>query len=451
MNDCITIAHRLPSFCVTEDPQIRLCTDGSRMFRTKGDIVSDIENICPECGCEMHLHAYETVYLRDIPLLTVRHMLEVRYKRYRCKSCQFEIREDIPFKLKEHFITERCARLVLHYLSFGMTNKAVHRLLGLNVHLIKEIEKSHLKKLFDAAVLRPSRYIAIDEISIHSHHRYATVVIDLESGHVLFCEAGKKKDQVYNFIRFVGKKWLKGVVAVSMDMNAQYAPAFKEAAPHIDIVYDCFHMIKLYGDSVLTLMRRRLQKKALEDDDRTTYDTLKGGRFILLSTKQTIKEKDLKARKNNRQLSQEYESKGLDLPPGKRKRRIDNELRLKRLMEINRDLNTAYVLLEQFRLAYQVDDKDELQQGMELWCSVARKSKVPELIRFAQTIERHMEGITNHAKHPISSGKLEGVNNLAKVIKRNAYGFVDDEYFFLKLKQASRRPYYKPKSPRFLH
>jgi transposase len=164
-----------------------------------------------------------------------------------------------------------------------------------------------------------------------------------------------------------------------------------------------------------------------------------------------FKEKDLKARKNNRQLSQEYESKGLDLPPGKRKRRIDNELRLKRLMEINRDLNTAYVLLEQFRLAYQVDDKDELQQGMELWCSVARKSKVPELIRFAQTIERHMEGITNHAKHPISSGKLEGVNNLAKVIKRNAYGFVDDEYFFLKLKQASRRPYYKPKSPRFLH
>lgn len=38
MNDCITIAHRLPSFCVTEDPQIRLCTDGSRMFRTKGVI-----------------------------------------------------------------------------------------------------------------------------------------------------------------------------------------------------------------------------------------------------------------------------------------------------------------------------------------------------------------------------------------------------------------------------
>jgi hypothetical protein len=67
MNDCITIAHRLASFCVTEDPQILPCTDGSRMFRTKGDIVSDIEYVCPECGCEVHLHAYETVYLRDIP------------------------------------------------------------------------------------------------------------------------------------------------------------------------------------------------------------------------------------------------------------------------------------------------------------------------------------------------------------------------------------------------
>ncbi|MGE0074950.1 MAG: hypothetical protein AB7S52_06960 [Sphaerochaetaceae bacterium] len=55
------------------------------------------------------------------------------------------------------------------------------------------------------------------------------------------------------------------------------------------------------------------------------------------------------------------------------------------------------------------------------------------------------------AYHSISSRKLEGMNNLAKVIKRYTYGFVDDEYYFLKLMAASRRLYYKPLSPRFLH
>ncbi|PKL28209.1 MAG: hypothetical protein CVV46_07640 [Spirochaetae bacterium HGW-Spirochaetae-2] len=85
------------------------------------------------------------------------------------------------------------------------------------------------------------------------------------------------------------------------------------------------------------------------------------------------------------------------------------------------------------------------------WCRVARQSGLLELVSFTATVENHLEGIVNHARHPISSGKLKGTNNLAKVIKRNAYGFVADEYFFLKLMAASRRPFLKPRSPRFLH
>jgi len=45
-------------------------------------------------------------------------------------------------------------------------------------------------------------------------------------------------------------------------------------------------------------------------------------------------------------------------------------------------------------------------------------------------------GILNHADYPIGTSRLEGINNKIKVIKRKAYGFHDDNYFALKIKQA---------------
>ena len=75
----------------------------------------------------------------------------------------------------------------------------------------------------------------------------------------------------------------------------------------------------------------------------------------------------------------------------------------------------------------------ELYKGMKSWMKLARQSAIPELLSFCGTIERHLMGIVYHAKFPISSGKVEGVNNLIKTIRRKAYGFRDTEYFFLKI------------------
>jgi len=56
--------------------------------------------------------------------------------------------------------------------------------------------------------------------------------------------------------------------------------------------------------------------------------------------------------------------------------------------------------------------------------------------RFAKTLDRCRYGILNHCKYRIHTGKIEGVNNKIKVIKRKAYGFHDKRYFALKIYQA---------------
>ncbi len=45
----------------------------------------------------------------------------------------------------------------------------------------------------------------------------------------------------------------------------------------------------------------------------------------------------------------------------------------------------------------------------------------------------YLAGILAHANWPLHTSLLEGINNKIKVIKRMAYGFRDDDYFFLKI------------------
>ena len=69
------------------------------------------------------------------------------------------------------------------------------------------------------------------------------------------------------------------------------------------------------------------------------------------------------------------------------------------------------------------------------------------LIWFRRLLESHFEGIIAHATYRISTGKLEGINNKIKTLRRQGYGYPDDDYFFLKLFDASRKAYDRnPKS-----
>ena len=70
------------------------------------------------------------------------------------------------------------------------------------------------------------------------------------------------------------------------------------------------------------------------------------------------------------------------------------------------------------------------------WRRRAIASGLKPLLAFTRILEDHIEGIINHCIYPINSGVLEGMNNKIKVIKRTAYGFRDDDYFFLKIRAA---------------
>lgn len=63
------------------------------------------------------------------------------------------------------------------------------------------------------------------------------------------------------------------------------------------------------------------------------------------------------------------------------------------------------------------------------------------LLWFRKLLDKHFLGIIAHATYRISAGKIEGINQKIKTLRRHGYGYLDDEYFFLKLFDMSRQGY----------
>jgi len=66
-------------------------------------------------------------------------------------------------------------------------------------------------------------------------------------------------------------------------------------------------------------------------------------------------------------------------------------------------------------------------------CALARESEIPELNKFATSLEKHSLGLLNYCFYPIHTGIIEAYNNTIGVVKRKARGFHDEEYFKIKI------------------
>ena len=96
---------------------------------------------------------------------------------------------------------------------------------------------------------------------------------------------------------------------------------------------------------------------------------------------------------------------------------------------------------------FDLRNQDDARKRWTQWCEAAKASGIPALLKFAELKEKRLEGLVAHAKHGISTGKLEGFNNKIKVAKRIGYGYRNEEYFFTLIRYMSI-PAVRSQSPR---
>jgi transposase len=279
-----------------------------------------------------------------------------------------------------------------------MTLKDVALFLGIGWDCVKDILKRNLIRRFSRPKLGRVRYLAIDEISVRKGHRYLTLVMDLDSGAVLFAGEGKGADALEPFWAMLRRSRAK-VQAVATDMSAAYISAVLENLPGVPLVFDHFHMVKLMNET-LTQIRHGLHH---ELKDVLGKKVLKGTRWILL--------------KNPENLSAEH----------------DEAAKLQEALKLNEPLATSYYMKEDLRQFWNQPDKKTAQVVTDGWIERARSSGIAHLIRMGNTVAVYKFGILNWYEHPISSGRMEGTNNKIKVLKRMAYGYRDMEFFKLRI------------------
>lgn len=108
---------------------------------------------------------------------------------------------------------------------------------------------------------------------------------------------------------------------------------------------------------------------------------------------------------------------------------------LKELLELNETINTVMILKDKLKDIWTYRSRAWAAKALDNWCALAQSLNNRSVNAFARMMEQYQYGILNHCVYPISTGRLEGVNNKIKVIKRKAYGFHDLRYFTLKIYQ----------------
>jgi transposase len=355
---------------------------------------------CPACNSRQVIRkGSNNRRFRSLPIGAMQTFVYFAVPRVKCLKCGIIRQVKIGLADSRRTYTRAFERYVLE-LSRLMTIKDVARHLNVSWDLIKDIQKRYLEKRFKSPRLKRLRTIAIDEISIGKGHRYLTVVLDLSTGAVVYIGNGKGADALTVFWRRL-KRCKADIKAVAIDMSPAYIGAVLDNLPKAAIVFDRFHVMKLYNDK-LSDLRRQLQR---ECDNPLQLEVLKGTRWLLLKNAENLKND----------------------PDKNEKERLDQAL------ELNAPLAKAYYLKDELRQFWQQDSRMKAEKWLNQWIETARKSKVQMLIKMANTLQGHRYGLLNWYGHPISTGPLEGTNNKIKTLQRQAYGFRDHEFFKLKI------------------
>jgi transposase len=184
----------------------------------------------------------------------------------------------------------------------------------------------------------------------------------------------------------------------SHDVQPKYSGVFS-VCPQAKIVFDLFHLVQAFG-KVIDDVRPEEYKKA----DASGRQILKGSRYLLLSNQKNLKD--------------------------------SQKIRLQEVLELNKRLSSVYVLKDYLKTIYQYHRRGWAKKTLNQWCQLAAEIEHTQVRRFIGRLRFFEYGILNHCNYAISTGRLEGVNNKIKVIKRKAYGFHDPAYCALKIKQA---------------
>lgn len=255
------------------------------------------------------------------------------------------------------------------------------------------------------------RRIGIDEISFKRGYRYLTVVVDHDTGRLVWAAPGRDKATLQTFfdeLEASGAGRCAQITHVSADGADWIGVVVAERCPTAVRCADPFHIVGWATDALDEVRRaawndarrlarsepkRRRGRQPADAPPRPGSErakALKGARFALW--------------KNPENLTARQTEK------------------LAWIAQTDPRLHRAYLLKEGLRVVFRLDH-DEAVDALDRWISWARRCRIPAFVALQHRIVKHKTAILAAIEHRLSNGRIESVNTKIRLITRVAFGF----------------------------
>lgn len=356
---------------------------------------------CSGCGhWTPAIHDIEERRIRDLPVFEHRVELSVPRIRVACPQCGPKL-ERLAWLEPYARVTRRLADSVARLCQVASILH-VARFFHLHWSTVKDLDRAYLERRLGPVDLDGLEVIGLDEFAIQKGHRYATVIVEPTRTRVLWVGRGRGREDIRPFFESLGPERCKRLKAAVMDMNEGYRLEVQSHCPQAAIVFDLFHVVAKYGREVID--RVRVDRANELRADRHQRRVVKSARWLLLKNRASLR-------------------------PGE-------DVTLNELLAANHALFVVYVLRDALKDLWRYRHPGFAARAWRSWYRKALRSGIQPLRRFAFALKRYLSGILAHCRYPLGTNLIEGINNKIKVIKRMAYGFRDDAYFFLKIRAA---------------
>jgi transposase len=236
--------------------------------------------------------------------------------------------------------------------------------------------------------------IGIDEISYKKGHRYLTIVVDHDSGRLVWAAVGRDKVTLNKFFDLVGDERCAQIRLVSADGASWIGDVVAERAKNATLCIDSFHVCQ-WASKALDEVRRQVWNEARKRGMSQHAKELKGCRYALWRNPE-------------------------DLTPRQHQK-------LAWVAKVNGPLYRAYLLKEQLRIA--IAKKGVLALTMlDEWLIWAARCRIPAFVELGRKIKRNIKGIEAAMLNNLSNALVESTNTKLRVLHRMAFGFAKPEH-----------------------
>jgi transposase len=341
---------------------------------------------CGQTGRHLEIHDRRIKRWRHLDLGSTRCVIECGLRRLRCPDCGVHL-EAVPWARPDAHHT-RDFEDVVAWLAQQMAKTAIAGMLRIGWDTVGRIVERVIADHLDHTRLHGLIAIGVDEISYRRGQRYLTTVVDHAKGRVVWCAPGRSAATLNVFFAALGEH-RHSIRAVSIDISGGYQQAIQESIPDAEICFDPFHVVRLCQRAVDQV--RRDEWNAHERSHTPEGKWIKGTRWSLLKSPQ--------------------------------KQTIDQLSKLGEVQQANKPLYRAFLLKEELRLLYQLDDPALAPTHLDSWLAWASRSKLEPFVKLARTIRRYRDGILNAIRLALNNGRLEGLNSRIRLISHRSFGF----------------------------